>query len=80
MLNDVHKSVYCSCWRLPNNNRTVLPKSIKADIAVTCNWEGWAHIFKLRALDMTGPARLQMKELMVPLCGEIKKANPEMVS
>lgn len=24
MLNDVHKSVYCSCWRLPNNNRANL--------------------------------------------------------
>ena len=40
----------------PQQARTVLPKSIKVDIAATCNWEEWAHIFKLRALDMTGPA------------------------
>ena len=64
----------------PQQARTVLPKSIKADIAVTCNWEEWAHIFQLRALDMTGPAHPQMKELMVPLYEEIKKANPEMIS
>jgi len=64
----------------PQQARTVLPKSVKADIAVTCNWEEWTHIFKLRALDMTGPAHPQMKELMVPLYGEIKKANPEMIS
>lgn len=29
---------------------------------------------------MTGPAHPQMKELMVPLYEEIKKANPEMIS
>lgn len=50
--------------------RTVLPQSVKADIALTTNLYEWRHIFNLRACDATGPAHPQMKEIMVPLFEE----------
>lgn len=54
----------------PQEARSVLPPSVKADIAVTANLYEWRHIFNLRACDATGPAHPQMKEIMVPLFEE----------
>lgn len=51
----------------PQEARSVLPTSVKADIVVTANLIEWKHIFALRACDVTGPAHPQMKEIMVPL-------------
>lgn len=54
----------------PQEARSVLPTSVKADIALTTNLYEWRHIFNLRACDTTGPAHPQMKEIMVPLFEE----------
>lgn len=54
----------------PQEARSVLPTSVKADIALTTNLYEWRHIFNLRACDATGPAHPQMKEIMVPLFEE----------
>lgn len=57
----------------PQEARTVLPQSVKADIALTTNLYEWRHILNLRACDATGPAHPQMKEVMVPLFLEFKE-------
>lgn len=51
----------------PQEARSALPTSVKADIVITANLAEWKHIFALRACDATGPAHPQMKEIMVPL-------------
>jgi len=56
----------------PQQARSVLPTSTKADIVITANLLEWRHIFNLRACDATGPAHPQMKEVMVPLCKEVQ--------
>lgn len=56
--------------------RSVLPTSVKADIALTTNLYEWRHIFNLRACDATGPAHPQMKEVMVPLCLDMQVKIP----
>lgn len=57
--------------------RSVLPTSVKADIALTTNLYEWRHIFNLRACDATGPAHPQMKEIMVPLFEEKRLYYPK---
>lgn len=61
----------------PQEARSVLPHSLKADITCTANLYEWQHIFDLRALDKTGPAHPQMKEVMVPLYKEFEERFPE---
>ena len=61
---------------LPQEARTVLPQSVKADIVVTATLEEWMHIFNLRACDSTGPAHPQMKEVMIPLLKDAKQWYP----
>lgn len=60
----------------PQEARSVLPHSLKADITCTANLYEWQHIFDLRALDKTGPAHPQMKEVMVPLYKEFEERYP----
>lgn len=59
LVNDLHAQ--------PQQARTVLPQSTKADIVMTTNLREWWHILNLRACDATGPAHPQMKEVMVPV-------------
>lgn len=56
----------------PQEARTVLPNSLKAELAMCANLEEWRHIFELRACDTTGAAHPQMKEVMIPLCKEAR--------
>lgn len=63
----------------PQEARTVLPQSVKADIAFTANWYEWLHTLNLRACDATGPAHPQMKEIMVPLFKELKEDESVMM-
>lgn len=63
----------------PQEARSVLPTSVKADIAITTNLYEWKHILNLRACDATGPAHPQMKEIMVPLFREMKAEYPEIL-
>lgn len=60
----------------PQQARSVLPTSTKADIALTGNYREWRHFFKLRACGVTGAPHPQMKEVAVPLLYEINKLIP----
>lgn len=63
---------------IPQEARSVLPSSVKADIAVTAPLDEWQHMFALRACDATGPAHPQMKEVMIPLLKDVQITMPEM--
>lgn len=59
----------------PQQARDVLPNSLKTEIIMTANETEWQHIVDLRALDKTGPAHPQMKEIMIPWYEELKKLS-----
>lgn len=56
----------------PQQARSVLPHSVKAEIVVTTNLREWHHILGLRACDFTGPSHPQMHEVMKPLLKELR--------
>lgn len=60
----------------PQEARSVLPTSTKADIALTGNYREWRHFFKLRACGTTGMPHPQMLEVTVPLLEEIQHRIP----
>lgn len=55
----------------PQEARSVLPTSTKADLIITATVEEWLHILDLRALGVTGKPHPQMLEVMVPLAKEL---------
>ena len=57
----------------PQEARTVLNNSVKTEIVVTANLREWRNIFKLRTAPGAHP---QMREIMVPLLGELKEKLP----
>ena len=59
----------------PQQARSVLPNSLKTSIVVTANFREWLHIFQLRAIEKA--AHPQMRDLMIPLYEECRKACPE---
>jgi len=74
MLNTEHH--YNSCinlgW-LPQQARSILPNSLKAELFMTANLREWRHIFKLRTAKSAHP---QMREVMIPLLTELKQYYP----
>ena len=60
----------------PQIARSVLPNSVKSDITVTANYREWRHIFKLRALGVTGNPHPQMVEIMKSLLNEFQDRLP----
>lgn len=60
----------------PQIARSVLPNSVKSHITITANYREWRHIFKLRALGVTGNPHPQMVEVMKPLLEEFKTRLP----
>lgn len=56
----------------PQQARTALPHSVKADIVITTNLREWHHILALRACDVTGAAHPQMHEIMQPLLVDLR--------
>ncbi len=60
----------------PQQARTVLPNSLKTEIVATANFREWRHIFKLRALGVSGTPHPQMSEVMIPLLKEVKQKIP----
>ena len=60
----------------PQEARSVLPTSTKADITLTGNYREWRHFFRLRAADATGPAHPQMKEVTRPLLDDLHYLIP----
>ena len=60
----------------PQEARSVLPNSTKAEIAVTMNMRSWRHFFKLRAVGTTGAPHPQMKEIALPMLKDFYKLFP----
>lgn len=60
----------------PEQARDVLPTSVKTELNVTMNMREWRHFFALRALDATGKAHPQVKEVALPLLEEFKEKYP----
>lgn len=58
--------------------RIVLPLCIKTEIVMTANLREWRHFLNLRAVDATGKAHIQIKELTVPLLLELHDKLPEL--
>lgn len=57
----------------PEEARSVLPNSLKAEIVVSANFREWRHIFKLRCSKRAHP---QIREIMIPLLNELKERVP----
>lgn len=60
----------------PQIARGMLTNALRAHITITANVREWRHIFKLRALGVTGAPHPQMVEIMVPLLEEAKRRFP----
>ena len=54
----------------PQDARSILPNSLKTEIAVTYNLREWRHFFRLRCDKSAHP---QMQEVTIPLLLEFKK-------
>lgn len=61
----------------PQQARSVLPNSLKTEIIATTNIREWRHILKLRTSKNAHP---QMRELMLPLLGELIHQLPVLFS
>jgi thymidylate synthase (FAD) len=57
----------------PQIARSVLPNSLKTEIAMTYNLREWRHFFKLRTAPAAHP---QMREVTIPLLNEFKSKIP----
>jgi thymidylate synthase (FAD) len=57
----------------PQEARTVLPNSLKTEVVLTANLREWRTIFTQRTSPSAHP---QMREVMVPLLGEVKLKIP----
>lgn len=57
----------------PQEARSVLPNSTKTEIVITANYREWRNFFKLRTALAAHP---QMREVTVPLLGELKGKIP----
>jgi len=57
----------------PQEARSVLPNSLKTEIACTANIREWRHILKLRTSKAAHP---QMRALMIPLLKELQEKLP----
>jgi thymidylate synthase (FAD) len=58
----------------PQQARSVLPASLKTEIAVRANFREWRHIFRLRAISKA--AHPDMRALMLPLYAKCRKLLP----
>ena len=55
----------------PQQARSILPSSTKAEIVITAQVYEWEHIFDLRVHGMTGTPHPQIKEVMTPAYNEM---------
>lgn len=66
--------------RTPQEARGVLDTSLKTEVVMTANLKEWRHFFNLRALDTTGKAHPQIKEVAIPLLEKFKEMESEVFS
>jgi thymidylate synthase (FAD) len=57
----------------PEKARSILPNSLKTEIAVTMNLREWRHFFKLRT---SAKAHPQMREIAIPMLEKFKEMLP----
>jgi thymidylate synthase (FAD) len=57
----------------PQEARSVLPNSLKTEIAITFDLREWRHFFRLRCAKAAHP---QMREITIPMLLEFKKLIP----
>ncbi len=62
-------------WK-PEEARNVLPIGLKTEIVITANLREWRHIFKMRAVGITGKPHPQMREIMIPMLHDFKMLIP----
>lgn len=62
-----------SLGRKPEEARTILPNSLKTEIAMTCNLREWRHIFSLRCSSFAHP---QTRETFIPILKCFKEKLP----
>lgn len=74
-LEQAYRALLDEGWR-PEQAREVLPNSLKTEIVVTANYREWRHIFKLRALGLSGRPHPQMQALMLPVLESFRQALP----
>lgn len=63
----------------PQEARTVLPQSTKAELVMTGTLRQWDHFFDMRARQTTGPAHPQAVEVALPLMQEVAARFPDMI-
>lgn len=62
--------------RTAQEARSVLPNSLKTEIAITANLREWRHILALRAVGTTGAPHPQMRQVMLPLLKLVHEKMP----
>lgn len=60
---------------VPQQARSVLPNSLKAEIVITAQIYEWEHIFDLRVHGTTGAPHPQIREVMTPAYNEMVRNN-----
>jgi thymidylate synthase (FAD) len=63
----------------PEQARTVLPQSTKAELVMTGTLGHWDHFFDMRARQTTGPAHPQAAEVAIPLMHEMAARFPDVI-
>ncbi len=63
----------------PEEARTVLPQSTKAELVMTGTLRQWDHFFDMRARQTTGPAHPQAAEVAIPLMNEMAARFPDVI-
>lgn len=63
----------------PEQARTVLPQSTKAELVMTGTLRQWNHFFDMRARQNTGKAHPQAVEVAVPLMQEMAARFPDVI-
>jgi thymidylate synthase (FAD) len=63
----------------PEEARTVLPQSTKAELVMTGTLRQWDHFFDMRARQTTGKAHPQAAEVAIPLMKEMAARFPDVI-
>lgn len=63
----------------PEEARTVLPQSTKAELVMTGTLRQWDHFFDMRARQTTGKAHPQAAEVAIPLMQEMAARFPDVI-
>jgi thymidylate synthase (FAD) len=68
-----HYNLCLANGRTPQQARYFLPKGLKTELIMTCNFREWRHFFLLRCAKAAHP---QMREIVIPLLREFHSRIP----